>query len=71
MIQQSHSWVFTQNNTNSRGFPDGAVVGNQPASAGVTGSSPGPGRFPHAVEQLGPWATATEPTCHNYWSSHA
>ena len=26
------------------GFPDGAVVKNPPASAGDTGSSPGPGR---------------------------
>ena len=28
----------------SRGFPGGAVVKNPPASAGDTGSSPGPGR---------------------------
>ena len=27
-----------------RGFPGGAVVENLPASAGDTGSSPGPGR---------------------------
>ena len=27
-----------------RGFPGGAVIGNPPASAGDTGSSPGPGR---------------------------
>ena len=27
-----------------RGFPGGAVVGNPPAKAGDTGSSPGPGR---------------------------
>ena len=26
------------------GFPGGAVVKNPPANAGVTGSSPGPGR---------------------------
>ena len=26
------------------GFPGGAVVKNLPANAGVTGSSPGPGR---------------------------
>ena len=38
-----------------RGFPGGAVVGNLPASAGNTGSSPGLGRkIPHAAEQLGP-----------------
>ena len=28
----------------TRGFPGGAVVGNLPANAGDTGSSPGPGR---------------------------
>ena len=44
------------------GFPGGAVVKNLPANAGDTGSSPGLGRshMPHA-EQLGPWATITEP----------
>ena len=35
--------------------------GNLPANAGDTGSIPGPGRFPHAAEQLGPCATTTEP----------
>ena len=29
---------------NIKGFPGGAVVENPPASAGDTGSSPGPGR---------------------------
>ena len=29
---------------NKEGFPGGAVVGSPPANAGVTGSSPGPGR---------------------------
>ena len=29
---------------NSRDFPGGTVVGNPPANAGDTGSSPGPGR---------------------------
>ena len=43
------------------GFPGGAVVENLPANAGDTGSSPGLGGFPHAAEQLGPWATTTEP----------
>ena len=32
------------NKTNTRGFPGGAMVKNLPASAGDTGSSPGPGR---------------------------
>ena len=43
------------------GFPGGAVVENLPANAGNTGSSPGSGKIPHAAEQLGPWATTTEP----------
>ena len=43
------------------GFPGGAEVGNLPANAGDTGSIPGPGRFPHATEQLSLCATTTEP----------
>ena len=43
------------------GFPGGAVVGNLPANAGDTGFEPWSGRIPHAAEQLGPWATTTEP----------
>ena len=43
------------------GFPGGAVVKNPPANAGDMGSSPGLGRFLHAVEQLSPCATTTEP----------
>ena len=34
---------------------------NLPASAADTGSIPGPGRFPHAVEQLGLCPTTIEP----------
>ena len=37
------------------------MVENLPAKAGDMGSSPGLGRFPHAVEQLSPCATTTEP----------
>ena len=44
-----------------KGFPGGALGGNLPANAGDTGLIPGPGRFPHAAEQLGPCATTTEP----------
>ena len=44
-----------------RDFPGGAVVKNPPANAGDTGSIPGPGRPPHAVEQQSPCATTTEP----------
>ena len=42
-------------------FPGGAVVKNPPANAGDTGSSPGPGKIPHAAEQLSLGATTTEP----------
>ena len=37
------------------------MVKNPPAKAGDTGSIPGRGRFPHAVEQLSPCTTTTEP----------
>ena len=39
-----------------RGFPGGAVVGNPPANAGDTGSSPGPGRshMPRSNEARAP-----------------
>ena len=37
-----HTQYYYQ--TQYRGFPGGAVVGNPPARAGDTGSSPGPGR---------------------------
>ena len=48
-------------NRQKRDFPGGTEVKNPPANAGDTGSSPGPGRFPHATEQLSPCATTTEP----------
>ena len=35
---------FTNNKSQFRGFPGGAVVENLPANAGHTGSSPGLGR---------------------------
>ena len=37
------------------------VVENLPANAGDTGFEPWSGKIPHAVEQLGPWATTTKP----------
>ena len=50
-----------------QGFPGGAVVGNPPANAGDTGSSPGPGRshMPQSnssrePQLLSPCATTTE-----------
>ena len=42
-------------------FPGGIVVKNLPASAGDTGSSPGPGRS-HMPRG------AAKPVSHNYWS---
>ena len=64
--------------TFSLGFPGGPVVGNLPASAGDTGSSPGPGRshmsWSNCVPQLpraalhNCWACALEPVSHNYWA---
>ena len=36
------------------------MVKNLPADVGDTDFIPGPGRFPHASEQLSPCATATE-----------
>ena len=36
-------WSITYKNIKLLGFPGGAVVGSPPASAGDTGSSPGPG----------------------------
>ena len=41
-------------------FPGDTVVKNLPANAGDKGSSPGPGRFPHAAEQLSLCSTNTE-----------
>ena len=37
------------------------AVKNLPANAGDTGSFPSLGKIPHAVEQLNPRATTTEP----------
>ena len=38
------------------------MVKNPPVNAGDTGSIPGPGRFPHAVEQLSPAPQLLKPT---------
>ena len=37
--------IKTRNKTEGRDFPGGTGVKNLPASAGDTGSSPGPGRY--------------------------
>ena len=47
-------------------FPGGTVVKNPPANAGDTGSVPGLGKIPHAVEQLSLCTTTAEPVCCNY-----
>ena len=41
-------------------FPGGSVIRNPSASAGYSGSIPGPGKIPHAAGQLSSSATATE-----------
>ena len=42
------------------GSPGDSVVTNSPVNTGDMGSIPGPGRFPHAAEQLSACATTTE-----------
>ena len=42
------------------GFPGGPMVKNSPCNAGDTSMSSGPGKIPHAVEQLSPCATTIE-----------
>ena len=47
-------------------FPGGPVVKNPLCNAGDMGSTPGQGtKIPHALEQLSPHATTTEPVHHN------
>ena len=47
-------------------LPGGPVVRNTPSNAGDAGSNPGWGtNIPHAVGQLSPRATTTEPTHRN------
>ena len=43
------------------GLPGGTVVENLPDNAGIHEFEPWSGRIPHAAEQLGLWATITEP----------
>ena len=61
-LLENRFWVadFTFHKISERGFPGGAVVENLPANAGDT-FEPWSGKIPHAAEQLGPWATITEP----------
>ena len=68
---------FSLKNNKGWDFPGGTVLKNPPANAGDTSSSPAPGGFPYATEQLSPCTTTTEPAlqsepqlltpaCHNY-----
>ena len=59
MLWKPNETVFQE--SSDRGFPGGAVVKNPPASAGDTGSSPGPGGSHMPAEQPSPCATTTEP----------
>ena len=45
----------------ARDFPGGAVVKNPPANGRGHGFKPWSGKVPHAMEQLSPCATTTEP----------
>ena len=51
-----------------RSFLGSSMVKDHPASAGNTGSIPGPGRSPQAPEQLSPSAATPEPVL---WSPRA
>ena len=49
-----------------RDFPGGLVVKNPPSNAGDAGSIPGRGtKITHAVGQVSPHTTTTEPAHHN------
>ena len=53
----------TSQNGHHWDFPGGPVVKNLPYNAGHAGPIPGQGtKIPHAVGQLSPCATTTEPT---------
>ena len=44
-----------------RDFYSGPLVGSQPANAGDTGLTPGPGtKIPYVLRQLSAWATVAE-----------
>jgi len=52
------------------GFPGGSVVKNPPANAGDS-FNPWSRKIPHAIEQISPCTTTTEPMCRNYRSRRA
>ena len=45
------------------------MIKNPPASAGDTGSIPGPGRSHMTMEQLSQCATTTEPALYSLWAT--
>ena len=62
MLGESHNHLCRFKNIDSWDFPRGPVVKNPSCNAGDTGSIPGWGtKIPHAVGQLSPRATTTEP----------
>ena len=62
--QRKQSQVFVQE-VKGWGFPDGAVVGSLPASAGDAGSCPGPGGS-HVLQ--GDWAREPQLLSLRVWS---
>ena len=54
--------------SHSRDVPGSPVVKNPPSSAGERGFDPWSRKIPHAMEQLSPGTTTTEPMRHNYWA---
>ena len=60
----SHSSSFFKNYSGD--LSSGPVIKNLSCSAGDTGSISGrETKIPHAMEQLSPSTTTTEPVCHN------
>ena len=66
MFFNSNSFVSFRKNLGH--FPNGPIIKNSPANAGVMGLIPGWGRFYMPREKLSPGPTATERLCCNYWS---
>ena len=60
---QGHYCPSTESKTDTWDFPGGPVVKNPPANAGDWRSIPGPEtKIPHALGQLSPCTTTSEPT---------
>ena len=62
MTQQSNCWVFTKINKNrDLGLPWWCSGWESACQCRGHGFEPWSGKIPHAAEQLGPWATITDP----------